>query len=211
MSSYDVFLAVSAWPWLTGLVYLEQRYTRHGLRCDVARVLYDAGMWQTYASELLPPDHFMPLLDWNIKPWLDNGMGGGLEGDGSGMGGGFSGGAVPGHGPRPAEKKARKREGQQADRRRKEAEKLAYSAGGPEMSTPEALGRLLTDPEDVVVVAAIRCVGYLLQGLNDAGGRRFPDAAERNLLRNARRVAGPLRRLGGIRRPRPLPQVSSRL
>ena len=48
-------------------------------------------MWQKYATNRLPAEQFMPLLDWNVKPWLDDGTGGGLTGDGSSMGGGFTG------------------------------------------------------------------------------------------------------------------------
>ena len=60
-------------------MYLERRFGRWALHSDVARIAYECGMWQRYATELLPPDHFTALLDWNIKPWLDDGTGGGLE------------------------------------------------------------------------------------------------------------------------------------
>jgi hypothetical protein len=35
---------------------------RYALHSDVARVMYDAGMWQKYATDRLPPEQFMPLL-----------------------------------------------------------------------------------------------------------------------------------------------------
>ena len=54
------------------------------------------------------------------------------------------------------------------------AEEAAKNAGGPEMSTPEALARLLHDTEDVVVIASIRSIGSLLAGLRTANGPKLP-------------------------------------
>jgi hypothetical protein len=146
------------------------------------------------------------VLDWNVKPWLDDGTGGGLDGDGSSMGGGFSGGSLVAGFDEKAEKKQKKKDEREAEKRRAMAEEAAKNAGGPEMSTPEALARLLRDSEDVVVVAAVRSVGALLAGLRGSGGRKLPHEAEKALLLGARKLAGKLTRTAGIVKPRDLPE-----
>ena len=32
-----------------------------------------------YANKLLPPDRFMPLVDWNVRARLDDGKGGMID------------------------------------------------------------------------------------------------------------------------------------
>ena len=192
--------------WFEGLIHLERKYGRHALHSDVARVMYAAGFWQAYATDHLPPEMFAPLLDWHVKPWLDDGTGKGLDGDGSQMGGGFTGGELIAGFDEAAQKKQMKKDQREAEKRRRAAEEAAKNAGGPEMGTPEALARLLHDPEDVVVMAAVRAIGSLFEGLRGANGRKMPQEAEKTMLHNARALAKGLFRTDGLVKPRALPE-----
>jgi hypothetical protein len=205
---HDLFLASRRQrkrEWYQALVHLERTHTRHALHSDVARIMYELGMGQGYASDRLPSDRFMPLLDWNVQPWLDDGTGGGLEGDGGDTIGGLSGaGGVASRFDDVVARQRGRKDALEAGHQRKMAEQAAKNTGGPEMSTPEVLARLLQDDEDVIVVAAIRTVGTLLEGLRGSNGRKLPHEAERVMLHDARTLAGNLTRTGGILRRRKL-------
>ena len=198
--------------WYEALIYLERRY--HRVTADIARIHYNIGLWQMYANKLLPPDRFMPLVDWNVRAWLDDGKGGMiddsvLEGDEDAkkkvknqqwelvkevlFG-------------KVDEEKARKRdaaERRKERRRRKAAERARQEA---EMTVPQCLAQLLLDDDEHVVERAVKAVGAMLQGLRDAGGRRQPQEAERRMLLNARKIAGPLYRTAGLYSARKLPE-----
>ena len=198
--------------WYEALIYLERRY--HRVTADIARIHYNIGLWQMYANKLLPPDRFMPLVDWNVRAWLDDGKGGMiddsvLEGDEDAkkkvknqqwelvkevlFG-------------KVDEEKARKRdaaERRKERRRRKAAERARQEA---EMTVPQCLAQLLLDDDEHVWSEAVKAVGAMLQGLRDAGGRRQPQEAERRMLLNARKIAGPLYRTAGLYSARKLPE-----
>ena len=104
------------------------------------------------------------------------------------------------------EEKARKQdaaERRKERRRRKAAERAKQEA---EMTVPQCLAQLLLDDDEHVVERAVKAVGAMLQGLRDAGGRRQPQEAERRMLLNARKIAGPLYRLAGLYSARKLPE-----
>ena len=170
---------------------------------------YLSGAWQLYASELLPPDRFPPLLDWNVRAWLDRDREAAeAEADDPGvrfkiarlvdaLREPFADQAAEAVALRAA---ARRRVERAEERRRRKA--LAKFTGEPEVLAPEALARLLEDRDDATALAAIRCVGALLAGLRASGGRKAPHESEREGRDKARRAAGSLARVGGVLKPR---------
>ena len=53
----------------------EASFTSAGYhRGRYGRIHYNIGLWQTYANKFLPPDG-LPLVDWNVRAWLDDGGG----------------------------------------------------------------------------------------------------------------------------------------
>ena len=183
--------------WFEALIYLERRY--HRVAADAARIQYEIGLWQMYANKFLPPDRFMPLVDWNVRAWLDDGRGGMIDD-----------GVIEGDEDavrqkknqqwelvkevlfgKVDEEKARRQDAieRRKERRRKKAAERAKQEA--EMTVPQCLAQLLLDDDELVVERAVKAVGAMLQGLRDAGGRRLPQEAERRMLLNARKIAGP--------------------
>ena len=177
--------------WFEALIYLERRY--HRVAADAARIQYEIGLWQMYANKFLPPDRFMPLVDWNVRAWLDDGRGGMIDD-----------GVIEGDEDavrtkknqqwelvkevlfgKVDEEKARRQDAieRRNERRRKKAAERAKQEA--EMTVPQCLAQLLLDDDELVVERAVKAVGAMLQGLRDAGGRRLPQEAERRMLLNA--------------------------
>jgi hypothetical protein len=198
--------------WFEALIYLERRY--HRVAADAARIQYEIGLWQMYANKFLPPDRFMPLVDWNVRAWLDDGRGGMIDD-----------GVIEGDEDavrqkknqqwelvkevlfgKVDEEKARRQDAieRRKERRRKKAAERAKQEA--EMTVPQCLAQLLLDDDELVVERAVKAVGAMLQGLRDAGGRRLPQEAERRMLLNARKIAGPLYRTAGLYSARKLPE-----